>query len=358
MKILFLAPYPLKLSPSQRFRFEQYFEKIAAKGFSYRVQTFLNSHNWRFFFNKGKSVQKAVALLQGFLKRIAMLFMLHKYNFVFIHREVTPIGPPLFEWLITRVWQKKVIYDFDDAIWLTDRKDESFLLGILKWRSKVRLICRWSHKVSCGNRYLCEYSSQFNQSVVLNPTTVDTNNLHIPPDHNKSEQSMINIGWTGSHSTLKYLKQIEPILQQIEAEFGNTQTLIIADKRPDLALQRMIFLPWQLSSEASDLARIDIGIMPLPDDEWSKGKCGFKALQYMAMEIATIASPVGVNREIINHGNNGYLASTPIQWRELIHRLITDEQLRIQIGIQGRKTVIDRYSVNSNSDNFLSLFAL
>jgi glycosyltransferase involved in cell wall biosynthesis len=356
MKILFLAPYPLKLSPSQRFRFEQYFSLLTSHGYHFHVQTFLDSHNWQFFFNKGKSLAKILALARGFARRFLILFTLHRYDRVLIHREAAPLGPPVFEWLIAKVWRKKIIYDFDDAIWLTDRKSESWALRVLKWRTKVGSICKWSYRVSCGNAYLSEFARQFNSRVVFNPTTVDTDNLHLPRKFNNS--NALVIGWTGSHSTLKYLKEVEPVLQSIEERFPNVNMLVIADKNPHLELARFDFKPWNPATETSDLAPIDIGIMPLPFDEWSKGKCGFKALQYMAMAIPTVASPVGVNTKIIDHNLNGFLANGADEWRESLIRLIEDSDLRARLGQAARLKVVQHYSVSSNSDNFLSLFTL
>ncbi|MFY8035781.1 MAG: glycosyltransferase family 1 protein, partial [Cyclobacteriaceae bacterium] len=171
MKILFLVPYPLKESPSQRFRFEQYFEILSCAGFSFTVQSFLSSHNWQVFYTAHNLFAKLSAIFVGLGKRLFILYKVRAYEFVFIHRETTPLGPPLFEWLIACVFRKKTIYDFDDAIWLTDKIDESKAEKLLRWRSKVELICKWSYRVSCGNVYLAEYAKRFNPNVIVNPTT-------------------------------------------------------------------------------------------------------------------------------------------------------------------------------------------
>lgn len=179
-KILFLVPYPLTESPSQRFRFEQYFNLLKRHGYALTVQSFLNSANWRAFFGNGNTLVKTKALVFGFIKRIIILFKSPMYDFVFIHREAAPLGPPLFEWLLVKIFNRKIIYDFDDAIWLTDRHNESSILRIAKWRGKIASICKWAYKVSCGNDYLCEYAALYNKNVVYNPTTIDTEDLHNP----------------------------------------------------------------------------------------------------------------------------------------------------------------------------------
>lgn len=275
-----------------------------------------------------------------------------------IHREAIQFGPPILEWALIKILRKKVIYDFDDAIWQTDKLDESLLIRVFKWRRKVGQICQWSYKVSVGNEYLASFVRQYNSNVVVNPTTIDTKHLHDPSKYPRQEmqKDIITIGWTGSYSTLKYLKEIESVLQEIEKRFSNIEFLVIADQVPDLALQNLVCLKWSKDSEIQDLLKIDIGIMPLPDDPWTRGKCGFKVLQYMALEIPPIASPVGVNSEIIQHGVNGFLCSTSEEWIGTLTDLINSIELRKRIGKTGRQSVVDNYSVESNTSNFLSLF--
>ena len=354
--ILFICPYPTSEAPSQRFRFEQYFQALSAHGYTYEVQSLLSAENWRVFYAPGNSLGKGFILLKGFLKRFALLFKASSFDFIFIHREAAPIGPPILEWAIANVLRKKIIYDFDDAIWLTDKTTEGWLEKTLRWRSKVKSICRWSYKVSCGNEYLSAFARQFNKSVVYNPTTIDTTALHNVKKSQSTSQEKIVVGWTGSHSTLKYLDIIKPVLVGLEKKHPTIEILIIANQRPELELKSLKFLPWRKDSEVADLLKIDIGIMPLPDDEWTKGKCGFKALQYMALGIPAVVSRVGVNEKIVSHGVNGFIATTHDEWFKSLDLLIQDKMLRFNMGEAGRKKVIDQYSVASNTSTFLSLF--
>lgn len=355
-KILFIVPYPLKESPSQRFRFEQYFQILKRTGYRYDVQSFLDSQNWQVFFKPGNHALKVWVLVKGFTKRFLIVLKSPMYDFIFVHREASPVGPPVFEWLLARIFRKKIIYDFDDAIWQTDRSAESMLLRLTKWRSKVASICRWSYKVSCGNKYLQQYALKFNPSSIVNPTTIDTENKHNANSHplTKSNQQL-TIGWTGSHSTLKYLEEIENVLAQILKANHHVNVTIIADQKPSLRFP-FTYIPWTLSSEIEDLLTFDIGIMPLPDNEWSQGKCGFKILQYMALQIPAVASPVGVNTQIISDGVTGFLCGSEEEWLAKIAVLIEDPKLRKKLGFAGHQEVIRRYSVTSNSLNFLSLF--
>jgi glycosyltransferase involved in cell wall biosynthesis len=356
-KILFLVPYPLHESPSQRFRFEQYFHILEKAGHRYTVQSFLDSGNWKIFFRPGNSFLKLLTLLKGYCRRVMMLFTALSYDFIFIHREATPLGPPLIEYILAKILRRKIIYDFDDAIWMTDRQHEPALLSFLKWRKKVRYICGWSFRVSCGNEYLMKYALQYNKNAVYNPTTIDTEAWHNPELYNtKKNPDIITIGWTGSHSTLKYLNAIEPVFRQIALDFPFVNFLIIADRPPDFSISQLTFKQWNARTEIEDLLAIDIGVMPLPDDEWSKGKCGFKALQYMALKVPAVVSPVGVNTSIVDNGVDGFIASTSDEWYQCLTKLIADQKLRLEMGEHARKKVINHYSVQSNTSTFLSLF--
>ena len=308
------------------------------------------------FRRKSNSILTSFILFKSFLKRILLLFKIDEIDFVFVHREIFPIGPPIFEWFIAKVIGKKIIYDFDDAIWLTDNEDESFFASLIRCRWKVRLICKWSHRVSCGNKFLADYARKFNTQVTLNPTTIDTDNTHNPALYPEAKNNDVVIGWTGSHSTLKYLEEYENILRQIESKHPNVQFVVIADRRPSLKLKNVAFKIWSQQREIEDLMSVDIGIMPLPDNEWTRGKCGFKALQYLALGKPAVVSPVAVNKEIISHGTEGYLATTEDQWLAALDGLIVNSKLRQGMGIKGRQKVIEHYSVSSNAETFLSLF--
>jgi glycosyltransferase involved in cell wall biosynthesis len=358
MKLFLLIPYPVKESPSQRFRFEQYFPLLTTAGITYRYQSFWDLRAWRMLYKKGHTVQKVMGFVRGVLRRMFVPFLILSYDMVFIHRETMPVGPPMLEWFIARVLRKKIIYDFDDAIWLPNTSDANSIAARIKWHSKVAAICQWSYKVSCGNAYLADYARQFTPHVVINPTTIDTDHLHNPALYPpQPPRTVTTIGWTGSHSTLKYLDDIVPVLQTLEARHGNSiEFVVIADKAPTLALKHFRFVPWRKEQEAQDLLQIDIGIMPLSDDIWAKGKCGFKALQYMALEIPAVIAPVGVNTEIVDQGENGFLCSTPPEWMDALEVLIKHKDQRRRMGEKGREKVLRAYSVRSNAFTVLGLF--
>ncbi|MFY0599360.1 MAG: glycosyltransferase [Cyclobacteriaceae bacterium] len=356
MKVLILAPYPLYKAPSQRFRFEHFSKFMKDAEINCNFHSFISSKDWNNLYSKGKSIDKMLFMLKGFWSRVSILFDIKKYSYVLIHRELTPFAPPIFEWIIAKVFKKKIIYDFDDAIWLADPNGENWIWKALKWRSKVSAICKWSWKVSAGNEYLADFARQYCSQVEIFPTIVDTG-VHSPnaqAHKHPITQSPI-IGWTGSHSTLFYLNELLPVLLELEND-TEFEFLVIANKNPELPLKGFRFLPWNKETEIEDLSQIDIGVMPLEDNEWAKGKCGFKLIQYLSLEIPAVASPVGVNDQIVLDGKTGYLASSPSEWKEKLLSLIEDCELRKQIGIEGRKLIEEKYSVKSQQENFLNLF--
>jgi glycosyltransferase involved in cell wall biosynthesis len=356
MNILFLVPYPQGEAPSQRFRFEQYLVFLEEKGVTYKLESFLDSATWSILYMSGYTFKKVAGILKGILKRIKTLFYIGNYDFVFIHREAAPLGPPLIEWIIAKVWKKKIIYDFDDAIWIPNTSDANNIAARLKWHHKVGLICSWSYKVSCGNEYLREYALQFNSRAIYNPTTLDTKNLHNPALHIKQPNYRPVIGWTGTHSTLIYLEPLIPVLQELEKEY-DFEFCVIANKNPELPLRSFHFVPWSKETEIKDLLRFDIGLMPLVNDNWANGKCGFKALQYMSLGIPALVSPVGVNKEIVDNGINGYICNNKDEWEVALTELLKKSYKRKEMGIFAKEKVRSSYSVNSNKTNFLRLFS-
>ena len=351
--ILFLCPYPLGGAPSQRFRFEQYLDILQKGGYRYEVHGFLDEATNRILYQPGQTLAKVLGVLRGFLRRLGLIPRLSRADFVFIHREATPVGLPWLEWIIARVLQKKIIYDFDDAIWLKDTSGVNDFMSRLKWQQKVLKICRWSYRISAGNAYLADFGRQHNARVVVNPTTLDTRHSHFGLKN--QQEAPLSIGWTGSHSTMKYLYPLEPVLQELAQKFI-FRLVVISNRPPEMQLPNLHYIPWSQAREVADLREMHIGIMPLPDDPWAQGKCGFKALQYLSLGIPALVSPVGVNTEIVHHGENGFHCATDADWQHYLSQLLQDTDMRKRLGVAGRKTVESCYSVEANTDNFLSLF--
>lgn len=354
MRVLFLAPYPADESPSQRYRFEHYLPFLQEQGISYSYRPFLARSAWKIFFKPGHLPRKAMGVMGGYLRRFFLLFTVPRYDFVFIHREAAPLGPPVFEWLIAKLFRKKIIYDFDDAIWIPSVSSYNKAVAWLKSFSKVAKICKWSYKVVVGNKYLGDYARRYNNRVVEIPTVVNTDSVHNQVQDQLTQQPAI--GWTGTFSTLKYLDIVLPVLQELQQEIDFI-FYVIADKDPQLPLEQYRFVRWAKEREAADLLQFHIGLMPLYDDEISKGKCGFKAIQYMSLGIPALVSPVGVNTVIVEHGVNGYICNNPEEWKNSLRLLLKDSEIRKKTGQKARQRIEEAYSVQATKRSFLDLFS-
>lgn len=353
-KILFLTLHRPNRSPSQRFRFEQYIPFLEEAGFEYDFSYLVNESDDKIFYAPGNILAKAFIIIKSTIKRFFELFNANQYDIIFVQRESYMLGTAFFEKVFARS-KAKFIFDFDDAIWLLDVSEGNKKFAFLKNPRKTEEIVKVSDMVFAGNQYLANFAAQFNKNVKVIPTTIDTD-YHLPARDTDFEKDKICIGWTGTMTTLKHFETILPVLEKLKEKFGDRIYFkLVVNKEieyPSIALKSTL---WDKEEEVSQLQDIDIGIMPLPDDKWAKGKCGFKGLQYMSLEIATIMSPVGVNSEIIRHGKNGYLANSNEEWINYLSKLIENHSLRRSLGIEGRKTIIDKYSVKAWKEEYVSI---
>jgi glycosyltransferase involved in cell wall biosynthesis len=351
-KVLILCLHRPNRSPSQRFRFEQYLPYLEQQGYSFDFSYLLNEQDDKAFYQPGHYPAKARIVLKSIARRLGELRRIHRYDLLFVQREAFMLGSAFFEKRMAA--RKPMIFDFDDSIWLQNVSEANKKLAFLKDASKTSQLIRAAKLVFAGNEYLAAYARQFTAAVEIVPTTIDTRLYQLPE---RPPREQVCIGWSGSFSTIQHFSLAIPALQQIKAKYGDRVYFkIIGDASyycKELATQG---LPWKAATETADLAEMDIGIMPLPDDEWAKGKCGLKGLQYMAMGIATLMSPVGVNSEIIQPGVNGFLPASEEEWVHCLSRLIEDAGLRQQVGLQGRKTVEEKYSVEAWQAKYLALF--
>lgn len=351
--ILFIASHRKDRAPGQRFRFEQYFEHLEQNGFHCELSHLVSEQDDAVLYRKGHYFDKARFLRRCRSIRKADLDRLHRFDIVFIFREALMTRSAAFEEAF-RKRGARIVFDFDDSIWLPNVSDANRRWAWLKDPGKTARIIALSDSVFAGNRYLADYARGHNPNVVVVPTTIDTDQYR-PVE--RTSTGPVTIGWSGSITTIQHFQFALPFLRVLRERFGDRIAFrVIGDaayREPSLGIEGM---PWRKDTELRDLAGIDIGIMPLPDDPWAKGKCGLKGLQYMALGIPTIMSPVGVNTEIIQDGVNGYLARDNEEWVRKITALVEDTELRRGIGAQARRTVEERYSVKAWRDRYLQLF--
>jgi glycosyltransferase involved in cell wall biosynthesis len=349
--ILFIASHRFNRSPSQRYRFEQYFSFLESNGFTCELSYIIDADADKIFYESGNLFKKVSILFNSIKKRMNDAKRYNEFDIVFVQREALMIGISYFETKI-KSSKAKFVFDFDDSIWLMDTSDANKKWQWLKNPNKTVKNIKSADLIFAGNNYLANYAKQFNSNVEVIPTTVDTD-LFIPNHQLRNNEKTV-IGWCGSITTIKHFEFAIPFLKEIKNIYGSkVKFVVIGDetyKNSDLEIQG---INWFAEEEIATLNSFDIGIMPLPNDKWAKGKCGLKGLTYMALEIPTIMSAVGVNTEIINHGKNGFLASTTDEWVITISQLIDDVVLRKNIGEAARKTVVEKYSVVSQRENYL-----
>lgn len=353
-EILMLVQYPENVSPGQRFRFELYKDLLDQNGFGVTTKPFLNWKGYDVVHRYGFFFKKTIAIIKGYIGRLLLLLHIRKYDFILLQREVAPLGPAVFEWIYIKLFKRKVIYDFDDAIWIASTSKQNSFATVFKNAGKVKMICGWAYKVSCGNEYLCNYARRYNSNVVYNPTCVDTDHKHNRLTNHDVDR--ITVGWTGSFSTMVYLDIVQSALSRLQEKY-DFDIKIICNQQPILDLNNVKYIEWSEEDEVAELATCQIGLMPLSQNEWNEGKCGFKLIQYLSLGIPAVSSPIGVNKIIIEEGINGYFANSDSDWYTMIEKLILDADLRKKMGKSGREKIIAQYSLLSNQNNFLSLFS-
>jgi glycosyltransferase involved in cell wall biosynthesis len=274
--------------------------------------------------------------------RVWNLLKIGRYDFYCFEHQAFPYIPAFLEWFAQKL-NPNMLLEFDDAIYLT------FL-----HRKKISRLIRMSRHVIVGNNFLKDYAVQFNPNVTVIPTVIDTNRYKAKKDYRI--HGKLNIGWVGLAYNLPYVQALAGILQKLRKEIGEFVFTVISSKGLELDGVEVMFKRWSYNNEMKEIRSLDIGIMPLTDDEWTKGKCGLKVLQYMACGVPVVASPVGVNKEIIRDGENGFLVATDKEWLKKLSLLALDETLRCRLGQKGREIVEKQYSLRIWGPKVASLY--
>lgn len=350
-KLLFVGLHRPDRSPSQRYRFEQFQPYLEEQGYIITYFYLIREQDDQKFYGSGHYFAKAFILSRSLFLLFLLLFRAKRYDLIFVQREAFMLGTVFFE----RVLAKKapLVYDFDDAIWLQNVSAGNRALSFLKDARKTEKLIALADLVLAGNTYLADYARAYNKHVALVPTVVDTQNYQRVP---QATRTQICIGWSGSFSTIPYFEYALPALKILKERYGDQIYFkVIGDASYYNKELDIRGVAWSSATEVAELSEIDIGIMPLPDDEWTKGKCALKGLLYMSLEQAAVLSDVGVNSSVIEDGVNGFLATSTEEWVEKLARLIEDPILRQQMGQSARQTVLERYSVSSEQKHLLTL---
>jgi glycosyltransferase involved in cell wall biosynthesis len=356
VRILFLTKYP-PLGSSSRYRVHQFLPYYARGGFDCSVMSFhteayvrqfAGTRDWR------PKARRLRYLLHRYVRRLLCVLRAGHYDLVVVEQEVFPLLPSCFDFLIFRV-AKAVVVEYDDATYVYHQQllDSALLRCLL--RRKVPALMARSRGVIVGNRYLATYAQQYNSNVLLAPTTIDTDRYRVKEAGRFSPSGSACIGWIGTPLTVCYLTEIAGLLRDLVRRY-DVRVRVIGAPSYRIAGIPVIAVPWRLDTEVEELVSCDIGVMPLRDDAYSRGKCGAKLLQYMGVGIPAVASPVGANREIIEQGRTGFLARSNDEWAEALERLIVDADLRKEMSRAARERVEDHYALSTEAIRLTEFF--
>lgn len=318
LQVLFLVPRLDKAST--RYRVLQYFPALEEAGIRHEIRALSKtSRDW-----------------------LGLLRQVRAADVVFVQKKLfSPV-----EISLLRRLSKRLIYDFDDAVMYKDVPAGDRQQA--RQHRRFAATARRADLLIAGNDYLCEEASAFRRPTIMIPTPLDMSRYTPRPEKVNASREVV-LGWIGSRGTLKYLKEISPALESVGEQLPGVSLKIVADDFFDLEHMPVIKKNWSSADEIADLHSFDIGLMPLVDDIWTRGKCGFKLLQCMAVGLPVVCSPVGANRQIVADGIDGYWASSQQDWVEKITALVRNADFSRAMGQHGRQKVQQFYSLQANA---------
>jgi glycosyltransferase involved in cell wall biosynthesis len=345
MHVVYFSKYS-EQGPSSRHRIYQFLPALEAAGIRCVVRPLFGLTYLRLLRVRLGVLRVLLTIpycLVRFLRRAWDLLAVRGADLVVIEAQLFPYAPPVVERLLARLGCR-LLHEYDDAIYLT-------------WghRRKIPCLSRLAVGTIVGNEELAREAGLHGVRAVVVPTVVDTERFIPAPAGPSRRAEALTIGWIGLAYNLSYLEALAPVFRRLQRAHG-VRLRVVCSRPPRLAGVRVEFVPWRLEREVEDLRGCNIGIMPLPDTAWARGKCGLKLLQYMAVGLSVVASPVGVNREIIVDGENGLLAGTEAEWEERLGRLLREETTRARLGRAARLTVERCYALRVWAPTVVALY--
>lgn len=335
---------------STRQRLLQYLPALRAAGIDVEWYPLLSDDYVRGL-TRGTRTSK-IAIARRYAERIRQILRVRGADVLWIYAELFPYLPAAFERLAF-AGRVPVVYDFDDAFFHQyDAARRPLVRRVLA--GKLEPLLRGAAACACGNAYLRDYADRFCDHAVILPTVVDTD-VYVPALGERA--TPLSIGWIGTPSTWDYVRPLLPLLAGLAAERGIRVRMVGAGAAAEGSrFEGLDLVDWREETEVAEVKRMDIGIMPLPDEAWARGKSGYKLIQYMACGLPVVASPVGVNTEIVEEGETGFLARTPEEWRHALVTLLDNAALRRRMGESGRRRAEAHYSLKQCAPRMVELF--
>ena len=333
------------LAASTRHRISYYLPGLKVRGIAVDVAPFLDDDYLSRRFGKGGVSLPAV--MRGYFRRVGHLLKQGCYDVAWVQGELNPLLPG---WLDRSLLRLPYVYDFDDAFYLKYAQRGGMAERLLG--DKFGQFIAGATVTAAGNEVLARYAAQYCDDIRIVPTVVD-HERYLPANLERKEGGIFNVGWIGSPSSIRCLKVVEAPLQALALE-GPVRLTVVGGVAPSIPGVEVVNLPWSEASEVAQIREFDVGIMPLEDEPWTRGKCAFKLIQYMACGVPAIASPVGANREVLADGV-GLLAENDAQWLQMLRQVRDDLDAARQMGQRGRARVRDAYSLVSQMDGYAQL---
>jgi L-malate glycosyltransferase len=352
MRVLVLTPYPYGTTAGPRSSFELWERVLREAGISLDYAVFETDRLHEILYQPGRRADKALEMARAYARFLPQVAAARGYDAVLVNREATLIGPALVERWVARQGTP-LIYLLDDPLYIPYRSPSNGALSYLKCFGKVRTLCRSSAVVLANSPSHAAFARRHNANVWEIPSVVDADVYDGWTTH--PDERRVCVGWSGSPSTVANLQLIRGPLESL-AQRDDVELLLIGARDFDLPHVAHTGLEWRAKTEVEDLRRLDVGLLPLPSTPWTPHKFYLKLIQYMALGIPPVATPLGSNPIVIEHGENGFLVSGDADWLQTVEQLVADPELRMRVGQRAAETARRRYTLQANAEKIVAAF--
>jgi len=352
MHVLALIPNQKNFAPGQRASVELWDRVLQPAGIHLDYVPFESERLHQILYQPGHKMEKASEMIRGYVDRLRLLKKLDDYDAVFVYREAALFGPALLERMIAKR-NKPIIYQLDDPLYIPYRSPSNGYLSYLKFFGKIAKIIKISRVVIVNSSHIKDYASQYNDRIWQIPSIVDTEKYIFRPSGQNGDA--ISIGWSGSPTTVRNVSIIADALRELARRVAH-RVYLIGSADFNLPGVQYTAQEWREQTEVEDLRKIQIGMVPLPVNEWNKRKFYMKSAQYMALGIPPVCTPLGSNREVIEHGKTGFFAETKEDWVGYLELLIKDAELRTRMGQSAAQAAREKFSLQANTEKIIDAF--
>jgi glycosyltransferase involved in cell wall biosynthesis len=354
MEVLALIPNQYGHAPGQRSSIELWESVLAPEGINIHYAPFETARLHEVLYRPGHYATKVTEMVRAYVERIKLLGDLKRFDAVFVYREAALLGPAFLEKMVARRGVP-IIYQLDDPLYVPYTSPSNGYLSYLKFFGKISEICRLAKVVMVNSTHIREYVSRYNQNIWQVPSVVDTKQYVFRPDLLDKQSDDVCIGWSGSPTTMANIRVIAGALRELAGRVKH-KVHLIGGTEFDLPGVNYVAQKWSAETEVDDLRKMQVGMVPLPLNEWNKRKFYMKTAQYMALGIPPVATPLGSNPEVVEHGVTGFLADSQEEWLKYLECLITDRDLRLRMAHAAARAAKEKYSLEGNAEKIVEAF--